>query len=709
MTPKNINSLSQEGIDGQLTNVTKAISGNGIVSYQDAFSQLFKTLGEAFVKVSSDLKKSIETLKDLDAEREKITQQFDKNSITGTEYGKSLASLATREVKLKMKASSQEGSMNDLLTQDGQASGIEKAKTIQLEKEYTNRRQAFINYTKEMFALQSAFEDDIKELDKNKEVSIGTSDEKRYEDARISRSNSHQASLLKMQYENQEFAGILEKDLTKLSNKAQKDALKESQRAVKQLRKFIKDNRKNLNSDSPEINDELESFEKKADGIQENIDKVKEKNKSKISPEADLRAISDAFKTCADSVRHFNEPLADSFEIVSGIANGAADVVKGISTMSTNPIQGVASVAKGVMGLVGTFAKRNAENKAAKKQYELQQAQEYINGLEYNKILRERLRLEKQIGQTTVDYAQKKSEELNKQQRDINKEYQTVFWKLQKEKYVEEEKFIHKTWFRKARTEKTWGSLLGMDYDTMEKLYTTGKFEGETKILFERLKVLKEEGENIDKMLKEFEQEMKQAWTGTTSNAVADSIVEGFMNGKRAAEDFTESFEDMMRKAMMQAIKMKHMEGPLNEWYEKFAEASEEGLTKENIDNLRKDYQIIIDTVAEQAEIMEKATNISFVKNPSENQTEAQKGIAAMTQDTASELNGRFYTLQWITSTINDNVSSIQHELIDASHKWLEIAENTRYCRKLEGMETDMRSMKNDINSIALKGIRLLR
>ena len=60
--------------------------------------------------------------------------------------------------------------------------------------------------------------------------------------------------------------------------------------------------------------------------------------------------------------------------------------------------------------------------------------------------------------------------------------------------------------------------------------------------------------------------------SGTTSTALIDSLVEMFQQGKTSAADFADTFKDLMSKSLLQVFRVKMLEGPLTEWFEKYAE-----------------------------------------------------------------------------------------------------------------------------------------
>ena len=140
---------------------------------------------------------------------------------------------------------------------------------------------------------------------------------------------------------------------------------------------------------------------------------------------------------------------------------------------------------------------------------------------------------------------------------------------MQGEEFISGKGYKHGTWFRKAKTWNIYSSLAGKSYDDIEKLYTEGRLEEMVAKLFEQLKALKEEGADIDQMLADQAESMREAWTGTTSDSIADSILQGFAEGKRSAADFADSFEEMLNNAVLQGIKLRALEEPLRQWYEK--------------------------------------------------------------------------------------------------------------------------------------------
>ena len=157
---------------------------------------------------------------------------------------------------------------------------------------------------------------------------------------------------------------------------------------------------------------------------------------------------------------------------------------------------------------------------------------------------------------------------------------------------------------------------------------------------------------------------------------------------------------------MLNGIKMRALEEPLRQWYEQFAEASGNGLTADKIAELKAAYDKIINDAAQQLSDAEKITGISLVGGDTA-RTATAKGIASMSQDSADELNGNFNALLIYADKASSGISNIQSLMITGLSVLSRIEANTNYCRRLEGIETNIGRMHANIESIVLKGIYL--
>lgn len=346
---------------------------------------------------------------------------------------------------------------------------------------------------------------------------------------------------------------------------------------------------------------------------------------------------------------------------------------------------GMASVVSSV-GSIFSMGKRVKEMNREAREEQQKFYDEAIQGeMEYQRLLRERLRTQRQIGETTLAYNKRITEELEKQRQASGSEYDRLLRQIQGEQYISGVGYRHGTWFRKAKTWNEYSSLAGKSYEDIEKLYTEGRLEEKVARLFEQLRALREEGVDIDQMLDDQEESMREVLTGTTTDSIADSIIQGFAGGKRSAKDFADDFQEMLNNAVLQGIKMRALEEPLRKWYESFAEASGAGLTESDIADLKAQYDKIVENAAKQLEDMERVTGNKIDSTLTQ---QARAGaFTTMTQDTASELNGRFTAIQINVSEIKGCVLDMRTFLSKGLKYSEEIARNTSYCKRLDRID----------------------
>lgn len=412
--------------------------------------------------------------------------------------------------------------------------------------------------------------------------------------------------------------------------------------------------------------------------------------------------IADGLSYAAETAELFNTSLGSALSTTAQLVGNIGDIAGGVGrVMAGDVVGGAAGILGGITGIVSSIKKRVEENKKILNDYLLSLVETEMKELEYNAILRERLRLTQQINETSIQYFSRMGSELTRQTGDISKEYAEVWAKLQDEQYISASHYKHGTWFRKAKTWNDYASLAGMSYEDIESLYTQNKLTDTAKVLFERLKALKEEGEDVAGMMDDLNEEMREAFTGTTTSSIADSILQGFAAGKRSAQDFADDFQEMLNQAVLEGVKMRALEEPLRQWYEQFAAASQNGLTAENIAALREQYNRIIEDAARELEAMEQVTGLTIGQAESV-RTSAAKLSPSMSQDSADELNGNFYALLIYADKTAEGVVSIRDTLVQGITLLERIANNTD---RLETIEQDIRTVSSSMQLIVNKGL----
>lgn len=326
--------------------------------------------------------------------------------------------------------------------------------------------------------------------------------------------------------------------------------------------------------------------------------------------------------------------VAELTSAIGGFASAASKIAGG------DILGGITSVVSSIGSIFSMGKKVKEMNRQAREEQQKFYDEARAGELEYQALLRERLRLAQQIGETSLQYFDRLQKELHKQSGSITEEYDEVWAKLMGEQYIEKVNYRHGTWFRKAKTWNDYGSLAGKTYEEIESLYTQNKLTDSAKVLFEQLRKLKEEGADVVDMMDDLNQSMSEAWTGTTEDAIAQSILDGISAGKAGVDDLTGYFRDMMKNAMLQGVNMKYLQTPIKKFYEQFAQMSESGgmLTEEEIKQLQEMYTRMFENAEAQFENLKKISGLDFSTTEEETSDNSLKGTFAKASQESIDL-----------------------------------------------------------------------
>lgn len=149
------------------------------------------------------------------------------------------------------------------------------------------------------------------------------------------------------------------------------------------------------------------------------------------------------------------------------------------------------------------------------------------------------------------------------------------------------------------------------------------------------------------KQLQELEAAYRERLTSTSFDEVRNGFRDMLLDMEADTEDFAQSFEKMMQRAIIESMVSKTYADRLKKWYEDFgkAMASEGTVDKDEQDDLRREWdKIVQDALQERNELM---ASMGWDASSAQQQQEASaKGFQSMSQDTGDELNGRFTALQ---------------------------------------------------------------
>lgn len=206
-------------------------------------------------------------------------------------------------------------------------------------------------------------------------------------------------------------------------------------------------------------------------------------------------------------------------------------------------------------------------------------------------------------------------------------------------------------------------NALDMSVNAAKEFIGTGRMTGLFDLTVEQLEKLKSDAPTFwadmdddvreylnsiiegEAKIEEIQNQVKEQLTQTTFDSVFDSFVDTLMDMDSSAKDFAEDFSEYMQRAILTNMVGEKFSKELQDWYDSFAEAGkdEEGITKGDMEELRKQYEEIVDAaVAERNKLAE----IFGWTGEATQQSASSRGFQAMSQDTGEELNGRFTALQ---------------------------------------------------------------
>jgi len=166
------------------------------------------------------------------------------------------------------------------------------------------------------------------------------------------------------------------------------------------------------------------------------------------------------------------------------------------------------------------------------------------------------------------------------------------------------------------------------DLATLQKLLDEGKLDENTARLAQSLIDLKEKANEAANAIKE-------TLTGTSFESLSDGIISAITDG---ATDGAKNFEDIMRKAMINALKSKSLTAQIQNFYDDFTEASKAGLDQTKIAALKAQYDKIIADGLADAQKLQQITGVSF--NPTNESNSYSGAVKGITADQANILAG---------------------------------------------------------------------
>ncbi|PSR56081.1 hypothetical protein AHMF7605_22545 [Adhaeribacter arboris] len=356
--------------------------------------------------------------------------------------------------------------------------------------------------------------------------------------------------------------------------------------------------------------------------------------------------LSSNLKASVDLIGLFDKKAAQAVNTVANLVDSAAQIFKGASTMDPAAlIAGAAGIMTGFMELMDKSQERQAAYQERQRQ-SMEKTQAAIEGMnraleQQAKIIDKALGVDKitayrnQIGLIKDDIL-KTIDKINGVDLFINAERGVVEYEAALKKLNDT---IGGDQGRPDRGTNSGRDINGnpvvvnpgveqleSQLDTIDKVIEANRAaindlykqmeSGRLKGNIDELKALIEQYEGLEGQLESYRAKVQEVVTGTTYSSIVDTMANAFkdMSGPEA---FAKNFQELMENAIIQSLKMTALEVPLKKFYDDLAKASESegGLDKEEIAELQKTYNEIIENAQKQFDDLQQIAGVDFAAN----------------------------------------------------------------------------------------------
>lgn len=508
-------------------------------------------------------------------------------------------------------------------------------------------------------------------------------------------------------------------------------------------------------------------FKTLASDIKALFTKPKEGDKEK-STEARLKQLGTSASECADQVGSLAGKLSEMFEAAGNdsMAQAMTDVQDVMSSVSNigkgfaegGLIGGIAAVAGEAIGWVTKAFDASARHAAALKEIQKEvTAQQRAYNLA---LLDESLAMEQAVTVFgTLDYAKAANavEVMKQAWADLRQEIegtadQQAKFAKRKTGVAWLDALLNKSYSAlkdaysgladiqiKTGHKKTglfgWGS--GKDiYSSIIDVYPElidgqGKFNTELAKSIIETRTFKGEGKEALQYMIDLSEEAEEAYQnvkdyltgifGELGNTLSDALVDAFRNGTDAAEAFGDSVTDMLENLGEQMI----FSAMFSQIIQDANDAMMDTMTNVSLTEEEKfnKYISILDSMTSgilgqqdtYTALMKKYQELAAGKGFSlwqedseSSRTASEKGIASASQDSVDELNGRMTAVQGHTFSISENTKLLVSNTQAILRSVMGIENNTNDLpSRLTTMESSLKSIRDTVDDIALKGIKI--
>ena len=249
-----------------------------------------------------------------------------------------------------------------------------------------------------------------------------------------------------------------------------------------------------------------------------------------------------------------------------------------------------------------------------------------------------------------------------------------------------------------------------LNLELAKSIVQTQQFEGDGKNAFEAL--IKKE-EQYEESLKKMDEYLSGIF-GNYGDDVLNAVVDAFNKGEDAAKAFGDATNKVMQQMVKDMMQAAVLQPILKEQAEKVKRAFESG---DNDTILKAAAQATKVIQGAQGRLKEmyaqlsgelKKEGIDLTQSEEKARQASEKGIATASQDSVNELNGRMTAIQGHTFSIAEQTRMLANNSSLILRSVMGIERNTNDLpTRLAAVEAATKAMKNSLDDIAIKGVKI--
>lgn len=230
----------------------------------------------------------------------------------------------------------------------------------------------------------------------------------------------------------------------------------------------------------------------------------------------------------------------------------------------------------------------------------------------------------------------------------------------------------------------------------------------------------------------DLEASINESLMNVSFDGLRSSFLDSLMDMEKDVKEFSDDFSEMMQRALLDFSLGETFDNELKDWYNDVAKAISDNkgkLSETQMDDFKKRYDDIVNAAMYERDKIAELTGYTGGKD--DTRTASQKGIATASQDSVDENNGRLAVMQGHTYSINENVTrmatgidtianhtanlscltnidkTMQSILSMRDAALTHLSNIDGHTSRLEAIEDAIVFMKNDINTMLIKGLKL--